>query len=405
MRMDSIYFNCKLNISAVEADVSRGLVFDRDLLSSNPCVTAAKVQATQEEAQLHVFKNRCSLLPGEKPLHKRGWVFQERTLARRIIHFTKDQVFWECWSLEASETLPRGVSGPRYGAFDKSIWLRSETLDAQKMRSRWYDLVQAYSWTSCSYADDRLLAISALAKRFCSALHADQSEYLSGIWKHHLPLSLNWSQDDWSSYPEKSQPAENEPNNEYEYAPSWSWASIIAPVRFAEHRYSQVTTEVVDVEVRRRSPNFFDGTTLCRLRLRGPLCKFRPCLQDGTGWIQNPEDIVFEEFEQYAAHSARGRNIRILWDNARGSFRRDECFLLHLMVGQWGEVVPNHRGLVLLRAAHRGTYERVGIFIVEFTSDQYGSKLEVASKGGSKTLSQDDYLEMDSNGKYTIDLI
>ncbi|KAK0100158.1 hypothetical protein ONS95_008497 [Cadophora gregata] len=30
------------------------------------------------------------------PLNERGWVFQERALARRTIHFTSKQVYWEC---------------------------------------------------------------------------------------------------------------------------------------------------------------------------------------------------------------------------------------------------------------------------------------------------------------------
>lgn len=32
----------------------------------------------------------------QSALSKRGWVFQERALSRRIIHFTETQVYWEC---------------------------------------------------------------------------------------------------------------------------------------------------------------------------------------------------------------------------------------------------------------------------------------------------------------------
>jgi hypothetical protein len=32
----------------------------------------------------------------EGGLNKRGWVFQERALSRRIIHFTSTQTYWEC---------------------------------------------------------------------------------------------------------------------------------------------------------------------------------------------------------------------------------------------------------------------------------------------------------------------
>jgi hypothetical protein len=41
----------------------------------------------------------------QSALSKRGWVFQERALARRIIHFTDVQVYWECGIGIRCETL------------------------------------------------------------------------------------------------------------------------------------------------------------------------------------------------------------------------------------------------------------------------------------------------------------
>lgn len=38
-------------------------------------------------------------------LNKRGWVFQERVLARRTFHFTSSQIYWECESGIHCETL------------------------------------------------------------------------------------------------------------------------------------------------------------------------------------------------------------------------------------------------------------------------------------------------------------
>ena len=43
----------------------------------------------------------------EAELSTRGWVFQERALSRRIIHFTKTQLYWECGDGIKSETLNR----------------------------------------------------------------------------------------------------------------------------------------------------------------------------------------------------------------------------------------------------------------------------------------------------------
>jgi hypothetical protein len=40
-------------------------------------------------------------------LNKRGWVFQERALARRTIYFTEKQTYWECGQGVRCETLAR----------------------------------------------------------------------------------------------------------------------------------------------------------------------------------------------------------------------------------------------------------------------------------------------------------
>lgn len=43
----------------------------------------------------------------ESPLSKRGWVMQERVLARRTIYFTDKQTYWECGDGVRCETLTR----------------------------------------------------------------------------------------------------------------------------------------------------------------------------------------------------------------------------------------------------------------------------------------------------------
>jgi hypothetical protein len=40
-------------------------------------------------------------------LNQRGWVLQERVLARRTIYFTSEQSFWECGSGVRCETLTK----------------------------------------------------------------------------------------------------------------------------------------------------------------------------------------------------------------------------------------------------------------------------------------------------------
>jgi hypothetical protein len=41
------------------------------------------------------------------PLNRRGWVFQERALARRTIFFSDKQMYWECGEGVRCESLTR----------------------------------------------------------------------------------------------------------------------------------------------------------------------------------------------------------------------------------------------------------------------------------------------------------
>lgn len=411
MRMDDIYFNSKLNISASEADPLRGLVFDRNVLLTNPYMTMTKVPKRPEAISLYVFseESHCRL-PSGTPLNLRGWVFQERALSPRIVHFAKDKVFWECYSLEASEVFPGGLpdEGMNYWTsadfnFDKSIGIDPAIFDVQQIKSRWQELVESYSPTSLTFAEDRLLAISALAKRFCSAMRMDPSEYLAGMWRDELPQSLIWRQDEM---PGRSGPTATGLDLQMKYAPSWSWASLMVSVSAPSVYWFPLiaTTEVVNIDLERRSENFFDGTKFCRLRLRGPICKVRRHLQNGTSWIQISEDSAFEELEN-SISVKKGTFIVMLWDTTR-KLTMDEFFLLHIGTDDkevWdGSCI---RGLILRRTTEHGTYTRVGAFLIPLRSEYSGSKLEDAFKGTFDTLRQGDYLDIDRDGKYTIDVI
>lgn len=415
MRMDDIYFNSKLNISASEADLLRGLQFDRSTLLTNPYMTTTKVPRKAEDISLYVFNEESHYkFPSGKPLNTRGWVFQERALSTRIVHFAKDKVFWECWSLQASEVFPRGLPDERktYWAtyetdfnFDKRIGITTTISDVQQIKLRWRILVEKYSSTSLSLVEDRLLAISALAKRFCLAMRMDPSEYLAGMWRDELPQSLLWVQD---RIPGRSGPTATGLGLQMRYAPSWSWASLMVSVDTPDiYEYPFIaTTEIVNIDLARRSDNLFDGTNFCRLRLRGPICKVRRHLQNGIGWIQISDNSAFEEFETLR-DIQEGRSILMDWDTAR-VFTTDDSqfFLLHIGTdedeGLYGKYI---HGLILRRTTEHGTHRRVGVFQISLRSEYSSSKLEDAFKGTFDTLRKGDYLEIDTDGKYTIDVI
>ncbi|KAK4203200.1 heterokaryon incompatibility protein-domain-containing protein [Triangularia verruculosa] len=415
MWMDEVYTNSALNISASEANVEKGLVFERDPTSINPLRETVLVGNTdsQESLTLQISAIDKNLLYCNAPLYQRGWVYQERSLSPRIVHFTETQVLWECHHLEASEVLPLG-----YQAGDKAS-IRSElTLDAHPLSmDRWLTNVEFYSATSLTYPNDRLLAISALAKKFCSRTQLDPADYLAGMWKGELPLSLLWEQTD-------TEQTATEIVTETNVAPSWSWASIVAPIECprstSEWCVKEATAEVLDVEINRVSQNLLDGTSLCRLRIRGYMCGFQRLYDGQKPWVWISDKTRFREtgsFElsDYEDWKIRGR-IRIAWDVGRTEVAdvvRDTSdglhpgtyFFLHIATEWPSDGEKTHgsvSGIVLRRTSTYATYERIGYFHVPYSDEYATSELADAFSGGLDALDEarEEYLERSDDGRY-----
>ncbi|RFU82061.1 heterokaryon incompatibility [Trichoderma arundinaceum] len=401
MQMDEVYSNSRLNISAAEGQILKGLIFNRKLLEFNPCRATVRVRESQEDVNLYAFPDRFFLRPTEAPLNKRGWVFQERTLAPRIIHFTKNQVFWECHSLEASEVLPQGDS-LELGHVGKGVGI-SSALSKQELQSRWYAFVSHYSGTSVTYSEDRLLALSAVAKQFCLAMRLDPSKYLAGVWEDELPLSMLWHQ--------VPDPDMRGPELIASIAPSWSWASIGGQISYIELSRQISNVELLGVQATRISPNPFGGTSSCRLRLRGAVCKCRRYVRSGVPWVCITQRTKFQE----SANAPGDNQVGIYWDKSRkavadwlntigSSSSSSTCFLLHIASQKEDQLGPIQRGVILQRTAIRGTYTRIGSFFI-FRDSYSNSDLENAFNGHLNTLDTDDYLELNSIGKYTINIV
>lgn len=130
------------------------------------------------------------------PLNKRAWVFQERYLSPRILHFGARQVFWECMESEACEMFPSSMPKPFATSYKKeaSMVLEEAASSSRGNRKRrllktWCDIVRAYSAGRLTMQSDKLVALSGVTQ----AMHASlQSEYLAGLWHSGLLRQLLW---------------------------------------------------------------------------------------------------------------------------------------------------------------------------------------------------------------------
>lgn len=193
-----------------------------------------------------------------------GKVFLEHHIPSRILHFSKHELGWSCATLETCEcTIPEIPLRTTNAGAPSRLWARlsSDELRAD-LPNRWRAIVESYTKLKFTKITDRLPALSGIASIMSIA---SDDQYLFGLWLSGLQLGehLCWRVLDGAS-------AQKQPTN---YAPTWSWASLEAPVSFhisldvAPHRFT-VTFKNYDCQLA-SSNAFGPGTGL--LRLKAPL--------------------------------------------------------------------------------------------------------------------------------------
>jgi hypothetical protein len=120
--MNKVYLHSYCNISATDAeDNTKGLFLSRRPQNLGPW--NVKVNLTGIEPDIGLVD--CMMTDAflwwrnirDSPLNQRGWVLQERPLSPRILHFCRNEMFWECREHAACESLPGGLS-PRNMIFN-----------------------------------------------------------------------------------------------------------------------------------------------------------------------------------------------------------------------------------------------------------------------------------------------
>jgi hypothetical protein len=121
----------------------------------------------------------------ESFLTRRGWVFQERILSRRILHFTRHHVFFE--DVSGVHEVDVGASHPPW---THQPW-KDDKLVVQEVVATvavWCKLVETYSICALTFDRDRLPAIAGIARFVVSYDFA--GEYLFGLWSKSLHQDL-----------------------------------------------------------------------------------------------------------------------------------------------------------------------------------------------------------------------
>ena len=241
--MSQVYSNSICNVSALDAhDSTGGLFLDRQTSNVPYCTFKTCRKFKRKRVCEFAYTDFWSDSVQHAPLTRRAWVFQERLLAPRVLHFGKRQLLWECNELRACEVYPRGMRATddyaTYGSNTDKFLKESlttilqgasdNTLTSSQMFETWFELVHYYSKCNLTISGDKLVAISGIVKRLQPSFKTD---YLAGLWRDYLLEQMLWHVD----YDiEADRSLVGKERQEYR-APSWSWASIDAPVVIEKH--------------------------------------------------------------------------------------------------------------------------------------------------------------------------
>ena len=254
-QMGQVYENSLCNIAATGASNDEGGCFkDRDVSLLHRCTIKSEWD-NQDNVTWEIIDSDFWYARVDKaPLNKRGWVMQERWLSSRVLHYGWDQILWECSEFDACETYPGGLPKPLHDArsgfkLDPELMaLRYQQQDDSTVsdmdlwhRSTWLSIVSRYSVTSLTKKEDKLVAISGIAKRMQDLL---DDEYLAGLWRKDLPCQLLWIVIDYGPArfltPTRPRPYR---------APSWSWASVDGAVQSEYGQYDGILISILDAVV------------------------------------------------------------------------------------------------------------------------------------------------------------
>lgn len=158
-------------------------------------------------------------------LSHRGWALQETLLSTRILHLCDHEWAWTCRSIYACETFPLQLPAllsnrPNVFAVRSAAQISVDLRMAspESLGILWADIVSNYTSRSISKVTDKLVAIWGIVEEL---QNLTGERCFAGIWERRVFDQLCWST------PFGSGSSVSKTN----IAPSWSWASVDAPIR------------------------------------------------------------------------------------------------------------------------------------------------------------------------------
>jgi hypothetical protein len=244
-----VYRNGFISISATSgSDDTSGLYFERDTSKVAPTVVYLDAfKDSKKRPFRHDFEKGWSWSRNwhkDGKTVKRGWCFQERLLAPRVVHFVASQIYWECREQAACEVNPQDADDViRERSYLWKRLLGSPDAPAPsdaylRIFFDWYVALSLYTDCAITMPTDKLVALPGLVndmRRALAKIRPDLAHrYLADLWEEYLRSALCWCTLAYRKRPP-----------EYR-APSWSWASIDGGTSYASQLGNSQIIWIVD---------------------------------------------------------------------------------------------------------------------------------------------------------------
>ncbi|KAH9895470.1 hypothetical protein F4778DRAFT_794365 [Xylariomycetidae sp. FL2044] len=189
-------------------------------------------------------------------LSSRGWVLQERALSRRSIHFTSNQVYWECGHGVQCETLARLHNSKAEFLGDANFPRSALNYYRDGRQLLIQDLYERYSRLAFSKPADRSMAILGLQERLSQSFHTPAAY---GCFSAYFARGLLWKSSEvhfMRSIPDCP-------------VPSWSWFGKQGPIKYMSYQFDWISWTTNEFEnpfrkTKRKDPEDFGKLSILR---------------------------------------------------------------------------------------------------------------------------------------------
>ncbi|VUC20107.1 unnamed protein product [Clonostachys rosea] len=244
-QMCNIYRGSYLTIAATSTTDSDDGMFSTTSVLPVPTPSSAKQQLFMRKYPGHAYGDLKDSV--DFPLISRGWVYQERLLSPRTLHFSGYEVRLECLSPQA--LCECGMDYTWIEKQEHNQMLYEE--DPLTIANSWDTIVTNFSALNLTFQSDTLPALAGIARLYGMTHGSILGQYVAGMWEHRLVNHLLWYTGSGSSVQRPTQYS----------GPSWSWTSTPSEVNFPKFQCVEEALDLVKFHVELAGPDEYGPIT------------------------------------------------------------------------------------------------------------------------------------------------